>query len=296
VTDKCVVCGHVCGTLKGASKSWPCAGRLAHAQRLAGVSRAKYAKKNFAREVVARYFDDVVDGPGGQGWVRPDNPYILDLWGGGSSVDVWKKLYPTATILAAERDKSLWPALRQAADAGGYRAWCGSVESLVGQRGDFDMIYLDLCCQASRAAENAIAAASVMLGQRHRTALAVTVMPARENDPFLARSRCLSLPLWCSWIAERPLAAAVRYRASKQEMWLVLLGGREFEPEKYPTHNTQVVRFADSLACRGWAVARDVYDRSGSPDLESWLKQRMGNDWDWLATPKGAAYKARLAA
>jgi hypothetical protein len=52
----------------------------------------------------------------------------------------------------------------------------------------------------------------------------VTLLPAREADDFLARSRCASVPAWVTAVTGMRLDYVRRYeRAGGQEMWLAVL-------------------------------------------------------------------------
>lgn len=209
----CAICGRLCGDLKGATKSWRCAGRVAQARQKAietGLAFSFDGKKavrtltvTAAKALHARA--------------------VLELWGGGQSARAMREALPSARIVSAEMNKDLWEALRWDAHEHDYIAHCGDVTRVAGT---FDFIWLDFCGQWSAQMEDV-----VMRVSRDRLTpggtLAITVMPAREAESFLARSRTVSVPALMVVAARKPLAYLQRYRRpTGHEMWLVILGSR----------------------------------------------------------------------
>lgn len=224
--SQCVVClapmRRPCGPLNGQAKSWRCAGLLA-----ASVAKAREARrrmdspeKRAIREMVGRIAEDHA------------YPRILDLWGGGASAEMFAS--DSSAVTSAEHNQSLWPALRAGASEHGYQAHCGPLTSLERPRGGFGFAWLDLCGQASKAASEAIAhvARNLMNGDwigdvrlnRSHTTIAVTLMPEREADEFLASSRAISIPMWLVGLTDMGPALMQTYkRPTGHSMMLVVL-------------------------------------------------------------------------
>lgn len=220
----CVVCGKLCGPLKGQTKSWRCAGRLPRIREQIEAMQGEFAGdgKTLVRNLIvqlARY---------------RSVGSVLDLFGGGRSAELFRQALPHAEIVSCERNQSLWPLLRVHSRLTGYEPHCGEVQTV---KRVFDFVWLDLCGPWSADAEELVArAARTQLAYLPgaRGTLAITLMPARERDPYLARSRTISIPAWVQVATRLPLLYVHRYpRRNGQEMWVLILGGQLAEPPDF---------------------------------------------------------------
>jgi SAM-dependent methyltransferase len=210
--DDCAVCGRVCGDLNGATKSWKCAGKIPALRAMASGVASGYTLegKQRARTLAV------------QAAARLNASSVLDLWGGGTSAQLFRARMPRETaITSCEIDKTLWPAARLHAHENGYQVWCGDVANAPGS---YDFVWLDFCGQWSARMDE-----TLMRVARDRLApgghLAVTLMPAREGDGFVARSRAVAVPALLVVATRRPLAYIERYRRTGgHEMWMAVLG------------------------------------------------------------------------
>lgn len=159
----CAVCNLDCGPLKGAAKSWACAGKLAHQTRRTNVfgkrdalrQRFDNPEKNASREVLRPDIEALVKGA-----------KVLDLYGGGLSAEWIKGIRQDVDLYVAEYDRSLWPALRHDAKEVGYTPILGHFEKAA-KYGPFDLMWLDLCGEPI-AAFDAVRRAVPMLPSRPR--------------------------------------------------------------------------------------------------------------------------------
>ena len=139
---RCEVCGQFCGPLNGRAKSWKCAGILAHrsktglSQQLRDDLRSRFSSgpKQQSRDIIGK---DVL--------ALPPAATVLDLYGGGLSAEWILSLRDDLDLTVADKDRRLWPALRDDAARLGFHAHCGPIDTIEDQR--FDLIWLDLCSE-----------------------------------------------------------------------------------------------------------------------------------------------------
>jgi hypothetical protein len=143
---------------------------------------------------------------------------ILDLWGGGKSAEAFREAVPDATIMCAERDEEMWPLLVHDAQRHGYAYHLGDAADAPGT---YDLVWLDLCAQASRDTERVIRAVSAKVNRDGL--LFITLMPARERDRVLTgEQRLLQLPLWLEGATGSNVRMLLPYRRDNDlPMWLV---------------------------------------------------------------------------
>ena len=143
----CIWCAK--GQVRGESDtcSQPCAGYLAHETRRVGVAEIgpwKAARRLYAteRKQGEREALDI--------WALAPYAKVLTLYGGGIDIDGWLALRPSLDVLAVERDKKLWPAMRVHAARAGFRFFEGELSD-VDER-DFDLVFADTCSEVRLAA------------------------------------------------------------------------------------------------------------------------------------------------
>ena len=144
---------------------------------------------------------------------------ILDLWGSGESARAFRAACPAAITTSAEIDPAVWSALRLDAQQHGYAAHFGDARKIEGQ---FDLVWLDLCSQASKATRDLIGA---MVGKVSSDGyLALTIMPAREIDELISSDRLQQLALWVEHASRMEAVLFLPYRRENGlPMWLYIL-------------------------------------------------------------------------
>jgi hypothetical protein len=144
---------------------------------------------------------------------------ILDLWGGGRSARAFREAIPSAIVTSAESDITEWPALRLDAQTHGYAHHFGDVATI---EGSYDLIWLDFMGQAGADMRRVLRAVAPKVNGW----LAVTIMPARENERLLTGpERTQFLGLWLERVTGMKVGGIFPYRRTGNlPMWLVFLG------------------------------------------------------------------------
>lgn len=209
----CVLCGKVCGPLKGETKSWRCAGLLAGQRKTANRIRAiitneqgKYdspGKANVRELVVAV--------------AAADCTTVLDLWGGGQSA----RMFAAAglNVTSAEITRSLHAALKADAAEYGYTAWPRRAGRVNGM---FDFVFADFCAGASPPTSRELKRLVPHVGKL----MAVTLAPDHQKDVSLTGPMAAyTVPAWLVGATGLDLEYIVRYvrNENKQTMWFALL-------------------------------------------------------------------------
>lgn len=178
---------------------------------------------------------------------------ILDLWGGGESARAFRAALPGSAVLSAEIDPELQPALLVDSQTNGYGAFLGDAADAPGT---YDLIWLDLCAQASAATERVVRQVSKKVNRDGL--LLLTILPARERDrELVGDGRLRRLPMWIEEASGAAVTLLMPYRRHNGlSMWLV--GLQRGRPSQFDS--------AASFKSVTEAVSRDGM-WTASPDL-----------------------------
>lgn len=168
----------------------------------------------------------------------------LDFWGGGTSARAFAEA--GIAVTSAEVERAYWPEMEADAALHGYSSHRGRA-SLVD--GTFDIVWADFTGQVSRLMERELQALRPRVGKY----LVVTLLPERENDPFLVRARSATIPAWLLAVTGLGLDYITRYRRNRlgQEMWLAVLSGRRLDAHISPA---TVARNLNYVHRRYWSA------------------------------------------
>lgn len=139
------------------------------------AARARYDNpgKNKGRQVPVRIAAQL-----------PRGARYLELSGGGLSAEAVRKVRPDLAIVSADKDRALWPGLREHSRQFDYQPLFGSFDKASGL---FDLIYLDLTGNSSDISMRLVRKATKMLTRDGW--LVVTITPDHELDSAVSLNR-----------------------------------------------------------------------------------------------------------